>query len=343
TDFLESFKVVVRNPRDVLHENKGLKIVVPSASQKDYVIALENNLKVIQNVKKFESVNKKVDLNNKVLKTLNKEQILLEKAPSKVFSQNCLFCGSKTEPLLGNHWMVRAVDFNFELIKSLDLIEFEPVGSKEIIKKNLMATDFPISRADGSGIPLPFWVCDRCGKIEVIESISELYEKSNKNNQFSDNLDAVNDLFTGFLRKITWGCSNCSNGTVKWVDQILSRSFELAVTPFLIDCKEDEFKSIDFALANKADKMHLLLLFPFAVCKKPFFSKIYCTNYPNLQNKSQLSAIGKSKDALRIASLLDNSIVVDNKLVKGPDEFISALLKLHVEMVYFFSFEFNPE
>ncbi|MCD6229876.1 MAG: class I tRNA ligase family protein [Candidatus Diapherotrites archaeon] len=348
-DVLGGFKVVVQNPRDALQLNQGLKLVVPTASQKDYLIALENNLKIVQNVSKLESADKKrpagkkIDLDSKVLSSLDKKQLLVEKVPSVVFSQDCLFCGSETKALLGSHWMLRAVDFNFELIKSLDSVEFEPDESRQKVKKNLMSTDFPISRVGGSGIPLPFWVCDRCGKLEIVGSVSELYEKSNKNNRFSDDFDSVTDSFCGLVRETTWSCGSCSNGKMKWVDQIFSRSFELAVTPFLPGRKDSEFQPADFVLANRIDKMHLLLLLPFALHRKPFFSRIYCTNYPDSENQSQLPASGKSADALRIASLSDKSLALDISLLDEPEEFISSLLKLHSNMVYFFSFEFQPE
>ena len=64
-------------------------------------------------------------------------------------------------------------------LKAIEEVEFKP----EFAKKRMIdwlnnMGDWNISRSRFYGLPLPFYVCEKCGKIHVIGSKEELREKA---------------------------------------------------------------------------------------------------------------------------------------------------------------------
>ncbi|MHA1237907.1 MAG: isoleucine--tRNA ligase [Candidatus Odinarchaeia archaeon] len=106
--------------------------------------------------------------------------------------------------------------------------------------------DWCISRQRYWGTPLPVWICNKCGKIEVIGSIEELEAKSNMK---------LEDLHRPWVDKVMWPCE--CGGTMKRVEDVLdvwvdSGCAVWASIPAMLGKKNfDEWKQADLVLEGK--------------------------------------------------------------------------------------------
>lgn len=92
----------------------------------------------------------------------------------------CWRCKKPLVYRLTKEWYIKADEIRPELIKAVDTIEWQP----EFLKKRMLdwltnMGDWCISRKRFYGLPLPFYVCEKCGKLHVIGSLEELKQKSN--------------------------------------------------------------------------------------------------------------------------------------------------------------------
>ena len=69
------------------------------------------------------------------------------------------------------------------------------------------------------GTPLPIWVCDSCGAVEVIGSLRELAEHARQDLQKLD-------LHRPYVDTVTWTCSQCGSGTARRIPDVADCWFD---------------------------------------------------------------------------------------------------------------------
>lgn len=92
---------------------------------------------------------------------------------------HCWRCKTDIVFRLVDEWYLASDEIRPQLIEAIDHVEWQP----EHLKKRMLdwlnnMGDWNISRKRFYGLPLPFYVCPKCGKVTVIGSKEELVERS---------------------------------------------------------------------------------------------------------------------------------------------------------------------
>jgi isoleucyl-tRNA synthetase len=137
---------------------------------------------------------------------------------------HCYRCGT---PLIYN--AVSSWFLNIQKVKERMLGENEKVtwvpehlkyGRFQNIVEN--APDWTISRNRFWASPLPIWKCEKCGKVDVIGSVTELKEKTGK---------APDDLHRPYVDDLPYTCWACS-GTMNRIPEVVDCWVESGSMPF---------------------------------------------------------------------------------------------------------------
>lgn len=140
-----------------------------------------------------------------------------------------LVCWRCKKPLiyrLTKEWYIKADEVRKELIKQVDTVEWQP----SFIKKRMLdwlnnMGDWCISRKRFYGLPLPFYVCEKCGKFHVIGSIQELIEKSSK-----EEVEKLPNLHRPYIDDIKIDCE--CGGKAKRISDVGDCWLDAGITPF---------------------------------------------------------------------------------------------------------------
>ncbi|WP_455240303.1 isoleucine--tRNA ligase [Methanothermobacter tenebrarum] len=90
----------------------------------------------------------------------------------------CWRCKTPIIYLATQQWFLKITEIKDKMLDEIEKVEWIPSWAGESRFRNWIenAKDWTISRQRYWGIPLPIWICEKCGKIKVIGSIKELKE-----------------------------------------------------------------------------------------------------------------------------------------------------------------------
>lgn len=230
-----------------MSDGTGIVHIAPAFGEDDYKVGRRYSLPVVQLVnergcfdERFASLNgvfaKKAD--KKVLETLESKGLLFQVVPFEHDYPHCWRCDTPLLYYAKSSWFIEVTKVKDKIIEANRRVNWMPDTIKEGRMGNFLENviDWGLSRDRYWGTPLPVWVCEDCGQIEVMGSKAELKEKCGLNAQ-----DEI-ELHRPYLDSLTCKCPACGG--------------KMARTPEVIDCWFDSgsmpFAQYHYPFENKA-------------------------------------------------------------------------------------------
>ena len=128
---------------------------------------------------------------------------------------------------LTKEWYIKADEIRQQLIDAVETVVWQP----EFMKKRMLdwlvnMGDWNISRKRFYGLPLPFYRCEKCGKLTVVGSLDELKKLSSESQ-----VDALPHLHRPYIDDIEITCPECG-AKVKRVSEVGDCWLDAGITPF---------------------------------------------------------------------------------------------------------------
>lgn len=222
-----------------MEDGTGVVHTAPAFGQDDYELGQKYDLPVIQPV---DEAGKFVDIitdwkgefvkdaDKGIIKNMNQRGVLYKR---KQIVHSYPFCWRCDSPLIyyaRSSWYIKTSDYKQQMIENNKKINWYPpfVGEKrfgEWLENNV---DWAISRDRFWGTPLNIWVCQECGKLESIGSISELREKGKMKN--GDSVPENIELHRPYVDDIELTCS--CGGTMQRTHEVIDCWFDSGSMPF---------------------------------------------------------------------------------------------------------------
>ncbi len=167
-------------------------------------------------------------IKEEVFAELEKRNKLYKVEPHEHSYPVCWRCKSEVIFRLVPAWYIVTSELKPRLLKAAESVKWEPAsnGKRMADWLNNMG-DWNISRKRYYGMPLPFYVCDDCGKITVIGSKAELKENAVDPNK----VDELPELHRPWIDEIQIKCPHCGK-PVNRISEIGDVWLDAGIVPF---------------------------------------------------------------------------------------------------------------
>ncbi|MFH1257809.1 MAG: isoleucine--tRNA ligase [Candidatus Micrarchaeota archaeon] len=219
-------------------EGTGLVHCAPGHGQTDFFVGKYYGLPAVSPVDEAGKFTEKAgEFRGKFVKGADDEIIARLKETGKLlFSEKathraalCWRCKTPLIFRLSKQWYLKVEPIKEKLIsENQKHVKWLPEYGKTKFHNWLVdREDWAISQQRYWGIPLPIWICGKCGKFDVIGGREELKQKSRA--PLKD--EELQDLHRHTVDKIELKCGNCS-GTMARVKDILNVWFDSGIAPW---------------------------------------------------------------------------------------------------------------
>ncbi len=169
----------------VTAENTGCVHIAPGHGLEDYELGVKEGLEIFNPVDdrgvyteeggKYAGMFVK-DANDEIIEDLYRKELLL--AEEKIVHRygHCWRCKSPIIYRSTEQWFLKISKLKTLMLEEIDKVRWVPewAGSARFKDWVSNAKDWCISRQRYWGIPLPIWICEKCGEMKVVGSINEV-------------------------------------------------------------------------------------------------------------------------------------------------------------------------
>jgi isoleucyl-tRNA synthetase len=217
-------------------DGTGLVHIAPAFGAEDMEVADEYNLPILMTVQPDGAFVSAVtpwrgmwvkDADPLIIQDLQVRGLLFK---TDMYTHVYPFCWRCKTPLLyyaREAWYVRTSQFKDRLVELNRTINWVPEHIKEGRFGNWLENniDWALSRERYWGTPLPLWECERCGHTEAIGAVRTLSEKAGRD------LSTL-DLHRPHVDEVTWECSECHQGSMRRVPDLIDVWFDSGSMPY---------------------------------------------------------------------------------------------------------------
>jgi isoleucyl-tRNA synthetase len=215
----------------VTAENTGCVHIAPGHGVDDFLLGVEHNLPVfcpvdssgVYTEEAGEYAGLKVrEANDIVTSDLEERGLLLASGRITHRYGHCWRCNTSIIYRATEQWFLRVSQIKEAMLEEIEKVEWYPewAGSARFHDWISSARDWCISRQRYWGIPIPVWICESCGSLEVIGSSDELKKRAN--------LSELEELHRPYVDKIQLPCEECG-GKKHRVKDVFDVWFDSAV------------------------------------------------------------------------------------------------------------------
>jgi len=140
----------------------------------------------------------------------------------------CWRCKTDLVYKLISTWYISVDELRPKLLKAIEDVEFQPeYGRKRMADWLNNMGDWNISRSRFYGLPLPFYVCEKCGKVHVVGSMEEF----NKLATNPEEIAKIPHLHRPWVDNVKIKCQQCG-AEVERVKEVGDCWLDAGITPF---------------------------------------------------------------------------------------------------------------
>jgi isoleucyl-tRNA synthetase len=227
-----------------LEEGTGIVHCAPGHGPEDFEAAAPYNISPVcpvdgrgqftKEAGKYQGMTVKKD-DPLIIEDLRKIGALLEVKKVSHRYGHCWRCKSPIIYRSTKQWFIKITALKERLLQEIEKVEWVPewAGSSRFRDWIENSRDWTISRQRYWGIPLPIWICNDCGSVEVLGSKRDLIEKDK----------GVKELHKPFVDEIRFKCS--CGGVMERVSDVLDVWFDSGVAAWAslgYPSRNDEFE-----------------------------------------------------------------------------------------------------
>src|SRR5262245_19142321 len=217
-----------------LTEGTGIVHIAPGCGSEDFELARVHNLSVLTPIDEAGKFYKEYgefegrsteEVEGPIVVELERRGRLVEATSTVHRYPICWRCSTPLVFRIADDWMIRADEIRQPMLDANATVEWTPdFHSKRMDDWLRNMGDWNISRRRYFGLPLPFYPCESCGRLNVIGSLDELRERA------TGGLDQLQELHRPWIDNVPITCE--CGAEVRRVPEVGDAWLDAGIVPF---------------------------------------------------------------------------------------------------------------
>jgi isoleucyl-tRNA synthetase len=219
-----------------MDEGTGIVHIAPGAGSEDFDLGRAHDLPVLAPIDEaghflpgyggFEGLSTDA-AGLPIIEELRRRGLLVEAGTIVHRYPTCWRCGTPVVFRVVDDWFISADEIRQPMLDANAEVEWTPdFYSKRMDDWLRNMGDWNISRKRYFGLPLPFYPCDDCGRLNVIGSEEELRERA------TAGLDRLQELHRPWIDEVTIRCESCGREDLRRIAEVGDAWLDAGIVPF---------------------------------------------------------------------------------------------------------------